>query len=100
MTKKKKFRECPIDEVTKEPHEDDYLEVNQKSEVFSLFINFVEQEKDPRMKKIIDIRYNSCSNKVTPWRKVANSLGMSIQGVINIHNRCLSKFKKQSEDYV
>jgi len=100
LTKKKKFRECPIDEVTKEPHDDDYLEVNQKSEVFSLFINFVEQEKDPRMKKIIDIRYNSCSNKVTPWRKVAHSLGMSIQGVINIHNRCLSKFKKQSEDYV
>ena len=61
---------------------------------------FLDKEKDKRVKKIIDMRYNGVSNKLTPWRKIAKSLGMSIQGVINIHNRYLSKFQKESENYV
>jgi hypothetical protein len=74
--------------------------VHENYEVFSLFKSFLQKEKDRRMEKIIDMRYNCVSNKLTPWRKIAKSLDMSIQGVINIHNRCLLKFKKQSENYV
>ena len=57
------------------------------------------KEKDVRVKKIIDMRYNGPHNKLTPWRIIANELEMSIQGCINIHNRFINKLKKQ-EKYV
>lgn len=100
LTKNKKFQKCPLETMLKQPECDNDLELHQNNEVFSLFKSFLAKEKDERMKKIIDMRYNGVSNKLTPWRKIAKSIGMSIQGVINIHNRCLLKFEKESGNYV
>lgn len=100
LTKNKKFQKCSLDDLLKQPQDKSDLEFCENSEVFSLFDKFLEKEKDLRFKKIIDMRYNGPHNKLTPWRKIAKKLGMSIQGVINIHNRCMLKFKKESENYV
>jgi hypothetical protein len=32
--------------------------------------------------------------KLTPWKKIAKKLDLSIQGCINIHNNFLNKIKK------
>jgi len=100
LTRNKKFQKCTLEELLRQPEVEGDFEIHEHYEVFSLFKLFLEKEKDQRFKKIIDMRYNSWSNKLTPWSKVAKSLGMSIQGVINIHNRCLSKFEKESVNYV
>jgi len=100
LTRNKKFQKCSLEDLLKQPQDGSDLEFCENSEVFSLFSQFLEKEKDPRFKKIIDMRYNGPHNKLTPWRKIAKKLSMSIQGVINIHNRCLLKFKKQSGNYV
>jgi DNA-directed RNA polymerase specialized sigma subunit len=60
-----------------------------------LFKNCLKKEKDERVKKIIDLRYEVDNNKLTPWRKIAKELDMSIQGCINIHNRFINKVKKE-----
>ena len=55
----------------------------------------LDKEKDKRVKKIIDIRYNTTNNKLVPWRVVAKELDMSIQGCINIHNKFITKVKNE-----
>ena len=55
----------------------------------------LEKEKDNRVKKIIDIRYNTTNNKLGPWRVVAKELDMYIQGCINIHNKFITKVKNE-----
>ena len=50
---------------------------------------------DPRARKIIKLRYlEGIKNKVMPWRSVSQSLGLSIQGCINIHNRAMKKIQQ------
>jgi len=100
LTRNKKFQKCSLDDMIKQPQYEGGFKVHENHEIFSLFQKFLDKEKDKRVKKIIDMRYNGVSNKLTPWRKIAKYLGMSIQGVINIHNRYLSKFQKESENYV
>lgn len=100
LTRSKKFPKCSLEEILRQPQCEGYSLIHENYEVFSLFKLFLAKEKDQRVKKIIDMRYNSVSNKIVPWRKIAKSLKMSIQGVINIHNRCLLNFKKESENYV
>ena len=39
------------------------------------------------------MRYSN-GNKVTPWKKIAKKLDLSIQGCINIHNNYLKEIKK------
>ncbi len=95
LTRNKKFQKCSLEELLRPPQSEGDLEIHENDEIFSLFKSFLAKEKDKRFKKVIDMRYNSLSNNVTPWSKVAESIGMSIQGVINIHNRCLLKFKKK-----
>jgi len=69
-------------------------------------INFVEQQEnlqrvysiindsdDERVKTIFNMRYNG-GKKLTPWKKIAKKLDLSIQGCINIHNKHLTEIKK------
>tara|TARA_R110000824_G_scaffold14858_5_gene62894 strand:- start:30643 stop:31239 length:597 start_codon:yes stop_codon:yes gene_type:complete len=50
---------------------------------------------DPRARRIIKLRYlEGIKNKVMPWRSVSQSLGLSIQGCINIHNRAMKKIQQ------
>ena len=53
---------------------------------------FVEKSKDPRVEKIFKMRYSG-DKKLTPWKKIAKKLDLSIQGCINIHNNYLNKIK-------
>ncbi len=48
---------------------------------------------DKRARKIFKMRYKD-SEKLTPWRKIAKKLDLSIQGCINIHNKNLTEIKK------
>tara|TARA_R100000152_G_C6781009_1_gene214656 strand:+ start:271 stop:852 length:582 start_codon:yes stop_codon:yes gene_type:complete len=96
LNKNKRNREFFIDEADNnyEPSCESFLSDLKKEEAFSLFKKCLEREKDERVKKIIDIRYDTSDNKLTPWRKISKSLNMSIQGCINIHNRFLEKVKR------
>ena len=80
----------------------DLIEDINRIEAFDIFNNCLEVESDKRVKKIIDIRYNTTNNRLVPWREVSNKLGLSIQGCINIHNRFIEKVKNKLEnnDYV
>ena len=49
--------------------------------------------KDERAKVIFKMRYFD-DKKLTPWKKIAKKLDLSIQGCINIHNKHLTEIKK------
>lgn len=49
---------------------------------------------DKRAGKIISMRYFSGSDKV-PWKNIARELNLSIQGCINIHDKCLNALRAQ-----
>ena len=97
LNKKKKNKELQLDDNSNydEPFSDGFLREIDKGEAFSLFNKCLKKEKDERVKKIIDLRYGVDNNKLTPWRKIAEELDMSIQGCINIHNRFINKVKKE-----
>jgi len=94
LTKKKKVSEQSLDSLHKEPSAPDLLASFEENEVLFLFKDFVDSSCEEKTKRIIDMRYNECINRPTPWVRVAAEVGMSIQGVINIHNRCIAEFKK------
>ena len=97
LNKKKKTKEFLLDEncTYDEPFCDSFINLIDKEEAFSLFNKCLNKEKDARVKKIIDLRYSVDNNKLTPWRKIAEKLDMSIQGCINVHNRFINKVKKE-----
>ena len=97
LNKKKKNKEFQLDDNSNydEPFSDGFLREIDKGEAFSLFNKCLKKEKDERVKKILDLRYGVDNNKLTPWRKIAKELDMSIQGCINIHNRFINKVKKE-----
>ena len=97
LNKKKKNKEFQLDENSNysEPFCDSFLREIDKEEAFSFFNKCLKKEKDERVKKIIDLRYGVDNNKLTPWRKIAEELDMSIQGCINSHNRFINKVKKE-----
>ena len=98
--KNKRF--SSIDKVyNKISDEDDSCEILSKMEAFDVFNSMLEQESDPRVKKIIDIRYNTTNNRLVPWRTASEELKLSIQGCINIHNKFIKKVKhKFDNNYV
>jgi len=97
LNKKKKNKECFIDDENSyiEPSCDSFIKDINKEEALSVFEKCLKTEEDDRVKKIVDMRYGSYNNKLTPWRKIAKELDMSIQGCINIHNRFINKVKKE-----
>lgn len=100
LDKSKKRPSIDIDDFSfqEEISVSDFLPDISKKEASENFKKFLEKEKDERFGKLFDIRYNSCNNKVTPWRVVAEELGMSIQGVINLHDRFIEKLKEKQEN--
>lgn len=78
--------------------EDDSYQIVCKMEAFDCFNKMLNEESDPRVKKIIDIRYDTTNTKLIPWRIVSAKLNLSIQGCINIHNRFINKVKQQFDN--
>ena len=72
-----------------------------RNESFDIFYEMLNEEEDKRVKKILDMRYNTNNNRLVPWREVASEMNLSIQGCINIHNRFINKVKnKIDKNYV
>lgn len=53
----------------------------------------IEHIEDERARKIFRLRYQSSKSKLTPWKKIAKELDMSIQGCINIHNKSIKEIR-------
>lgn len=98
LNKKKKNKECFIDDDNTyiEPSCESFIKDINKEEALVVFKECLKTEKDERVKKIIDMRYGSDNNKLTPWRFIAKNLDLSIQGCINIHNKFINKVKKEA----
>lgn len=64
-------------------------------EIINKAFHIIDKSDDSRIPKIFRMRYmKGDSNKLTPWREVSKSLGMSIQGTINLHNAMVGKIQK------
>jgi len=77
------FLHKDLDDAPKEsiPEQMEYIE------------NLINQAKDKRIKKIIQIRYFETPNKKTPWNKVADQMGVSTQTAINLHNKAVKMIR-------
>lgn len=65
----------------------------EKKENIENIFKILDRIPDKRAKKIFKMRYKD-GKKLTPWRKIAKKLDLSIQGCINIHNKNLTEIKK------
>ena len=72
---------------------DSDLKTMEKEELIKKIFNRIDSMKDDRVKKIFRMRYQD-GRKLTPWKKIAKKLDLSIQGCINIHNKHLTEIKK------
>ena len=97
LNKKRKCKEYFIDDENSyvEPYCESFIPDINKDEAMILFQECLEKESDDRVKKIVDMRYGSANNKLTPWRAIADNLDLSIQGCINIHNKFINKVKSE-----
>lgn len=91
--KRKKMMFVEINDSVKEQFVDlDYQNYDRR-EIVKTALKMAAEHKDPRVKKIFDIRYNSGYNSTQPWRVVAQHLGMSPEGCIKIHDSFLNTIK-------
>ncbi len=64
--------------------------------VLEKIFELAKEHPDQRVHKIFQLRYvDPQYNKLTPWKNVSKSIGMSIQGCINIHNAAIKTIRKQ-----
>jgi DNA-directed RNA polymerase sigma subunit (sigma70/sigma32) len=97
--KNKKFQREPLNDNLKEVSDPVFfLDQIQEKEAINKVFKLTNEYKDPRIKKIIDMRYGLSYNKPHSWREIAESLNMSIQGCIDIHNKFLNKIKKEIQN--
>lgn len=83
-------------EMKEIPENNDDNEKSISKDFLEKVFAFIEKEQDPRILKIFKMRYiDPSNNKVTPWKFIGESLNLSIQGCINIHNKAISKIKKE-----
>ncbi|MBM3453590.1 MAG: sigma-70 family RNA polymerase sigma factor [Bacteroidetes bacterium] len=65
-----------------------------ENQILNEIFSSIESLEDKRVFKIFKMRYLNEKKKLTPWRKIAKELDLSIQGCINIHNSAFKKLKK------
>ena len=90
----KKFPQQSIEEtiITFSSNDDEFENIQSKEDLDNIF-KIIDQSSDERVKLIFKMRYAD-KKKLTPWKKIAKKLDLSIQGCINIHNNFLTKIKK------
>lgn len=92
--KQKKFqRESLDDNFYNRSDDSSFLKDVETQEYLTMIINLAKEQKDQRIKKIIDMRYGLTYNRPHGWKEVAASLKMSIQGCIDIHDKFIKKIK-------
>ena len=97
-TKNKSAKEIEIDkpEMKDIPEEENENEKSITKEFLDKVMSIASKDPDPRILRIFKMRYmDPGSNKVTPWKQIGDSLQLSIQGCINIHNKAITKIKKE-----
>jgi len=94
FNKNKKFPHYSVDESfdDKASCDSGMTEIQNKEDIERIFSS-IDLIKDKRVKKIFKMRYKN-NKKLTPWKKIAKKLDLSIQGCINIHNKHLTEIKK------
>jgi RNA polymerase sigma factor (sigma-70 family) len=76
--------------------EEVHNETHSREDFLNEVMLIVKKDPDSRISKIFSMRYlDGDSNKVTPWKKIGEHLQLSIQGCINIHDKAISKIKKE-----
>jgi DNA-directed RNA polymerase specialized sigma subunit len=97
--KNKKFQKEPLEDQLKEVADSSvFVEDIQQKETLKKVFNITNKQKDKRIKKIIDMRYGLSYNKPHSWKEIAESLNMSIQGCIDIHDKFLNKIRKDIQN--
>lgn len=93
--KAKKYEYSEIENHSEDFVQEDHLKEFQRQEILEKIFNLAEQNPDWRVRKIVQMRYKDCKkNKLTPWKKIAKQLKLSIQGCINIHKRFIKDVRK------
>ena len=94
--KAKKYEYCDINDQSEFLMDKDYTKEILNKEAIDFIFEIAEKNPDPRVRKIIQIRYKEGNgHKLTPWKKIAKVLNLSIQGCINIHNRFIKEVKQE-----
>ena len=89
-----KFPQSSISEIYDQSVScDSQLKDIEKQEELKNIFKIINNSGDERVKKIFKMRYKD-GKKLTPWKKIAKKLDLSIQGCINIHNKHLTEIKK------
>ena len=89
-----KFPQSSISEIYDQSVScDPELKDIEKQEELKNIFKIINNSDDERVKKIFKMRYKD-GKKLTPWKKIAKKLDLSIQGCINIHNKHLTEIKK------
>jgi len=66
---------------------------------FKRILNLIEKHKDPRLKTIFKERYfEGRGGKLKPWKLVAEKVGLSAQGCINIHNKAIEDIQNRIDN--
>ena len=71
---------------------DEMSKIEEKEDLSRIY-KAIKNIEHPRVEKIFKMRYKD-NKKLTPWKKIAKKLDLSIQGCINIHNKHLNQIKK------
>lgn len=67
-----------------------------KKDIFNKILNLIDKHPDKRVEKIFNMRYiEGTKNKVMPWKHIGDSLNLSIQGCINIHNSAIKDIQNE-----
>jgi DNA-directed RNA polymerase specialized sigma subunit len=67
----------------------------EKNESMTKIMSIVNEYSDKRAVRIFLERYmSSKDHKLTPWKKIAKKLDLSIQGCINIHDKLIKHIKQ------
>lgn len=86
-----------IDMIDKKDYKENQSFFTEKNYIF----NLISQLKDPRIKKIFELRYFLSSNKkLMSWSKIGKKLKISTQTAINLHNKTIdflnNKYKSKN----
>ena len=68
---------------------------NESKSLTEYVTSVINQMKDSRVKKIFGLRYFSKTGKKMPWQKIGETLGISAQTAINIHEKALILIRKK-----
>jgi DNA-directed RNA polymerase specialized sigma subunit len=70
----------------------DLKSIEEQEDIKRIF-SIIQNHSDKRVRTIFKMRYKN-GKKLTPWKKIAKKLSLSIQGCINIHNKHLEEIKR------